>query len=294
MILLWGLKQDETMNSVLTCLEKIDAQSILLDHSKIDQTEITYCNHPSPSYELRFGQKKLNLNDFKSAYLRPYNYNHYDHLKENPEAIKRAANVHHWMASWAESSDALIINRSSSECSNQSKMYQALIISAAGFKIPDSLITNDYPEMTAFKKRHQKIIYKSMSSVRSIVKELENLSAFASVDVGPVLLQEYVHGKNIRVHVVGKKVFATLIESDQVDYRYGLSKIFPFELPMDIADRCIQLTERLQLIISGIDLILTATGEWFCLEVNPNPGFSFYDFSEANEIAYALALLLAK
>jgi glutathione synthase/RimK-type ligase-like ATP-grasp enzyme len=292
MIFLWGLTQDETISSVFSWLQKLNADFFFLDHSEINQTHITYSNNPSPSYVLHIRDEVIHFGDFTAAYLRPYNFKHYSHFEQSAKAITRAANVHLWISSWAESSKALIINRSSSECTNQSKLYQALIISSMGFKIPASLITNDYLEMLGFQTRYKKIIYKSMSSVRSIVKELSNLKDFESMEVGPVLLQEYISGKNIRVHVVGKKVFASLIETDQIDYRYAFSNLSHFELPADIAHNCVRLTEKLKLAISGIDLILTPEDEWFCLEVNPNPGFSFYENTETNEIARSLALLL--
>ena len=78
------------------------------------------------------------------------------------------------------------------------------------------------------------------------------------------------------------------VRSDGVDYRYAPSIIEPVEIPEEIAGRCVALTKRLGLILSGIDLIV-AGDDYYCLEVNPNPAFSYFDVSPDRPIAYAVA-----
>jgi glutathione synthase/RimK-type ligase-like ATP-grasp enzyme len=45
------------------------------------------------------------------------------------------------------------------------------------------------------------------------------------------------------------------------------------------------------LLVSGIDLRVTGKGEWVCFEVNPSPGFTFYE-ADGQPIAAAIADLL--
>ena len=45
-------------------------------------------------------------------------------------------------------------------------------------------------------------------------------------------------------------------------------------------------------MVAGIDLIATPEGKYYCLEVNPNPAFSFFELSEKNDIAQAVAQAL--
>jgi glutathione synthase/RimK-type ligase-like ATP-grasp enzyme len=47
--------------------------------------------------------------------------------------------------------------------SNHSKPYQAQLITKAGFDVPDTLVTNDPDRALAFRSRHKKVIYKSIS-----------------------------------------------------------------------------------------------------------------------------------
>jgi hypothetical protein len=44
--------------------------------------------------------------------------------------------------------------------------------------------------------------------------------------------------------------------------------------------------------MAGIDLRRSAQGEWICFEVNPSPGFTFYDAEDDEPIARAVARLL--
>jgi D-alanine-D-alanine ligase-like ATP-grasp enzyme len=84
-----------------------------------------------------------------------------------------------------------------------------------------------------------------------------------------------------------------MIESDGIDYRYANAAMRATELPQDIAERSVALARRLDLAVAGVDLITTPRGDWYCLEVNPNPGFSVYDSAHDGAIATAVAELLA-
>ncbi len=61
-------------------------------------------------------------------------------------------------------------------------------------------------------------------------------------------------------------------------------------LPEDIAERCVALAAQLRLVLSGIDLIATGD-DYYCLEVNPNPAFSYFDVSTDRTIARAVAVM---
>jgi glutathione synthase/RimK-type ligase-like ATP-grasp enzyme len=101
------------------------------------------------------------------------------------------------------------------------------------------------------------------------------------------------------VHVVGREVFACRVESSAIDYRYpghgeDAPKIEAQDLPADVAERCGSLTTYLGLLVAGIDLRCTPDERWFCFEVNPSPGFTYYEQASGQPIADAIASLLAK
>jgi len=53
------------------------------------------------------------------------------------------------------------------------------------------------------------------------------------------------------------------------------------------------MTAAMGLAFAGIDLRLTPDGDWYCFEVNPSPGFSYFQFESGQPIDEAVARLLA-
>jgi glutathione synthase/RimK-type ligase-like ATP-grasp enzyme len=183
--------------------------------------------------------------------------------------------------------------------SNGSKPYQAALIRQAGFDVPDTLLTNDREALRAFHERHGSIVFKSTSAVRSIVSRLPagDDARLARLATCPVQFQQYIPGPDYRVHVIGDEVFGHRIESDADDYRYpGASgaRMQAWAVEAPLADRLRALAASLGLAMAGIDLRRAPDGAWFCFEVNPSPGFTFFDDDEAPVIAQATARLLSQ
>lgn len=192
-----------------------------------------------------------------------------------------------------------VVNRIGGGLSNNSKPYQALVISRAGLQVPATLVTSDPDAARAFFAEHRDVIYKSASGVRSIVRRVgaEQLARLDHLGDGPAQFQAFVPGRNVRVHTVGARVFATAIESEAVDYRYahldGLTaQLTPVELPDPINEACLRLARACGLLFAGIDLKQTPSGEFVCFEVNPCPGFLYYERHTGQPISTALAELL--
>ncbi|HEY7392538.1 MAG TPA: hypothetical protein VH640_28720 [Bryobacteraceae bacterium] len=294
MILLWGLLEDSTFESVYSCLKRRGADVAFVNHAAIGRCRVQMDCGSDTRYRLSCDDLEYDLGAISAAYLRPYNHRHYE-AQRDPDGgattVSRADLVHYLMGIWAENSEARIVNRRSAEATNHSKLDQARAIRASGFLIPDSLVTNN-PELARdFLSRHGSVVYKSMSSVRSVVRELE-ASALDAIDrLGPVFFQRRINGQNIRVHVIGERTVACRIRATSVDYRYAAASIEPMALREDVAGRCVALTVRLGLTLSGIDLIQDGD-DYYCLEVNPNPAFSCFEEPPDNAIAQAVAELL--
>src|SRR5207237_382332 len=190
-------------------------------------------------------------------------------------------------------------NRPSSSASNNSKPYQAKLIEAFGFAVPDSLITTDADAVLAFRSHHRDVIYKSISGVRSIVARFTDgdKSRLADVMWCPTQFQEYVTGTDYRVHVIGDEVFACEVISEADDYRYASHSGMPVEirrasLDSEVDRQCRMLAAGLGLSIAGIDLRRAPSGCWYCFEVNPSPGFSYYEHATGQPLALSVARLL--
>jgi len=200
---------------------------------------------------------------------------------------------------WMDVAEARIVNRPSAMHSNSSKPFQGQIIAKHGFVVPDTLITSDPDEALTFWRMHGNVVFKSMSGIRSIVQRLDTTRAreLHRVRSLPTQFQAYVPGVDVRVHVVGTRVFATEIESEAVDYRYasrdGLdATLRPIELPDEIGARCVNLSAALGLSLCGLDLRRTPSGRWVCFEVNPMPAFSYFESEGGQPVARAIVELL--
>jgi len=192
-----------------------------------------------------------------------------------------------------------VVNRLGGGMSNNSKPYQSLLLARAGFRVPPTLVTSDPDAARAFYAEHGEVIYKSTSGVRSIVRRLGpvQLDRLELLRNGPAQFQAFIPGQNVRVHTVGDELFATRVTSEAVDYRYarrdGLAvEMEPAQLPFDVARACLRIARELELLHVGIDLKETPDGEWFCFEVNPCPGFLYYERNTGQPISAALAELL--
>lgn len=97
--------------------------------------------------------------------------------------------------------------------------------------------------------------------------------------------------------MVGQNAIATKICSDAIDYRYTAreakhTSLEPFELGAATEKKCVALSHQLKLPFSGIDLMLADDGRTICFEVNPSPGYSYYEHNTGQPISYALAKYL--
>jgi len=193
-----------------------------------------------------------------------------------------------------------VVNRLDGGFSNNSKAYQALLVRQCGLLTPPTLITTDPEAARRFYEECQgEVIYKSLSGIRSIVRRLQpdQLDRLSLLRNGPAQFQRFIPGVNVRVHTVGEQLFATRVHSDAVDYRYvgregrGV-EMESMTLPSEIASSCLQLARHMNLLMTGIDLKETPEGDFYCFEVNPCPGFLYYEKGTGQPISTALAELL--
>jgi glutathione synthase/RimK-type ligase-like ATP-grasp enzyme len=180
---------------------------------------------------------------------------------------------------------------------NNSKPYQLEQIRDLGFLVPETLVTTDPSVAREFWERHGAVIYKSVSSARSIVSRLrpEHVERLGDVSHCPTQFQQYIHGKDHRVHVVGEEIFASEVLSEADDYRRPggcMVEVRASRLPWDIEERCRMLAAAAQLSVAGIDLRKTPEGDWYCFEINPSPAFTYYETSTGQPIGNAIARLL--
>ena len=249
---------------------------------------------------LRLGPLVLRLEDVTAVYTRLMDDRFLPEVRGLPATEprrRRCRALHDTVTRWLELTQARVINRSVPQASNASKPYQAQLIRRHGLRVPETLVTNDPEAVLRFRAEHGRVIFKSLSGVRSVVHELADadIERLDAIRWCPVQFQAFVPGTDVRVHCVGGQAFAARIDSDATDYRYAAGQVgeraslSDFELDGDVAERCLRLTAHLGLELAGIDLRVTPNGETYCFEVNPSPAFSYYETHTGQPIARAIA-----
>ncbi|MBA8792416.1 hypothetical protein FHX74_000010 [Friedmanniella endophytica] len=218
----------------------------------------------------------------------------------DPRRGERDARLVDLTVEWLDTAPVRVVNRPVAMASNSSKPFQAQLIAEAGFAVPETLVSSDPDAVRAFADAHGAVVFKSVSGVRSIVRRLDRgyLDRLDRVRNLPTQFQALVPGVDIRVHVVGERVFATAVETAATDYRYAgrdgeEAVLTATALPPEVAERCVRLAAALDLPLAGLDLRRTPDGVWVCFEVNPMPGYSFFESHTGQPISESLVDHLA-
>lgn len=171
-----------------------------------------------------------------------------------------------------------------------SKAAQLLAARDVGFKIPNTLFTNDPSKLRRFfDENGGKIVYKGFSAggwvhedgklsvLMTSALRAEDLADDNMLRSCPGIYQQRIDKAfEIRVTVIGATVIASSIDSqsrgETVDWRYdymeGHVSTSAFDLAPEIRERCLSLCRAMQLEFACIDLIVTPSGEHVFLELN--------------------------
>jgi len=304
MILLCGIPSEPPLAAVIERLDAAGAPFALFNQREFASCRLAWTIAGGRiAGQLEIDRRTYRLASFESVYIRLMDDQLLPELEhEPPGSPPRMASrrLHEALIGWVDLAPGRVVNRYRQMGSNGSKPYQAQLVRRHGFRIPETLVTNDPGQARAFRDRHRRVVYKSTSGVRSIVTELgdDDLDRLEAIRACPVQFQAYVPGFDVRVHTIGGESFATRIDSPGTDYRYAGhgdhgTRLAPFDLPEGLAERCLELADGLGLAFAGIDLRLTPEGEAVCFEVNPSPAYSYYEAHTGQPIAQALARYLA-
>ncbi len=305
MILLCGIPTESPIALVRKALDSNSTPYVVLNQRKFAQMKMSLeIAGGRMSGKLQLNGDSYSVDDFTAVFSRLMDFNHLPELKDSatdsPE-MNHCRNLCDTLMRWAELSPGRVVNRVAPMASNFSKPYQAQLIKQYGFEVPETLITNDPDRVRAFRARHGRVIYKSISGVRSIVQTLsdEDMTHIDDIRWCPTQFQAFVEGTNVRVHTVGDKVFATAISTDATDYRYAhrqsgdYAELREVDVADDLAEMCVKLAAGLGLAFAGIDLKVTPDQRVYCFEVNPSPAFSYYESQTGQPISRAVAEYLS-
>ncbi len=288
MIVVWGSLDDPPVERVLDALTERAVDTVYLDDSALAAVRYDVRLGPRPAGWVEVDGRRIDLDEVDGVYLRP-----------NEQDGAAATTASATLLAVAGSIPATVVNRPAAGRSNLCKPFQLALIAAAGLATPHTLVTSDAIAAKAFLARHERIVYKSISGVRSIVNTVDATepARLERIGHGAVQVQQWIDGLDVRVHVVGDRWFATSVASPATDYRYapgaGSSvELAPFNLPGQLGQNLVSVARGMGLLVAGADLRRSVDGRWFCLEVNPLPGFTYFEDHPGQPIAGAIAELL--
>jgi len=206
---------------------------------------------------------------------------------------------------------AVWVSRPSAIERARNKAFQLKLAKEIGFQTVDTVFTNS-PDIARKFARKLPTVYKSIKSPRVPVYPDRHSTVFTTLLTEshyqemdgllscPGILQGFVKkAADIRVTVFGSKAFSVLIESQQeetsqVDFRVGARHVphLVHNLPKKEERLCIELTARLGLMFSAIDLALMEDGTYVFFEINPNGQWGWLEEKTGLPMRRALLNLL--
>src|SRR5919108_1754960 len=176
MILLCGLPSESPLAMVRAELERLGTSYVFFNQHHFDQMQFLFeIAAGSITGYLQINQDRYSLTDFAGVYTRLMDDLTLPELRHEPEDSARRAHcrkLHEALIGWMELAPIRVVNRHGAMASNSSKPYQMQLIRKHGFSVPETLITNDPLLVEQFYRQHPRVIYKSISSVRSIVQTM--------------------------------------------------------------------------------------------------------------------------
>jgi glutathione synthase/RimK-type ligase-like ATP-grasp enzyme len=173
----------------------------------------------------------------------------------------------------------------------ESKLYQLTMAQKVGFTIPETLVSNDPLQVRSFFKFVEgELVVKPLrlgyfdygdhqTSVYTNKVEWEHLQNDSAIEVAPVVYQRLLPKRfDIRVTIVSERIFTVAIdsqsiESAKIDWRRTDTANLPHaihQLPDPLGELCLEYMSALGLTYGALDFVLTPTGEYVFLEINPN------------------------
>ena len=218
------------------------------------------------------GTEIVRPGELTGIYVRPI------YLGRTPAEAARWRGLLDGFTSWLDETALVVINRPHHHQHNSYKPAHYAWLSANDFLVPPSLLSSDPARLEDFVSGGRTVV-KPVCGTRAVTREIDVADRNRSFGHdGPVLVQRFVDGDDVRAHVVGAEIVACRFTSSAVDYRSDRrSSRTRVDIPDDLAALLVEKTAAQGLVFAGWDFKVDADGVYWCLECNPMPGYSFYD-----------------
>ncbi|MFI5689488.1 hypothetical protein [Streptomyces sp. NPDC051636] len=165
------------------------------------------------------------------------------------------------------------------------KPSQLVAARECGFNVPCTMIGNDVDEIHAFTQNYPD----------HVIKPLHQGETFVPLGQGMIYQQRIRKRSDIRLTVVGKRLFPCRITSVLEDWRQDENANYePASAPREIVNAVHRYMKHFGLHFGAFDFAVAEDGSWHFLECNPNGQFGFVEKLCGLGISRALADLLTE
>ncbi|MFJ7154805.1 MvdC/MvdD family ATP grasp protein [Streptomyces sp. NPDC101118] len=188
------------------------------------------------------------------------------------------------------------------------KPYQWAVARRVGLTLPRTLVTNEPERARRFigEVGVGRTVFKAFVAAtedawrETRLVKAEYLDRLDSVRFAPVIFQEFVPGADLRVTVVGDRVFAAEIDASATSYPVdmrmvvGEATVKPVALPASVTRALLRLMRALGLVYGAVDLRRRPDGQYMFFEVNPAGQWLFVEERTGLPITAEVASLLSR
>lgn len=248
--------------------------------------------------------RTIDLGRVRSIYWRRPEWPKFSDLSGPDATWARAQMRHGFGGALMRLPGCVAVNDPLAEEAADYKPQQLAVAARVGFTVPPTLVSNRRSDIEDFIAAHGQVIHKTLRWTDYRHDE-EGLSVWTepvtvdeiddSVTLVPHLFQARVDKiADLRVTVVGERVFTVRIDSDLLDWRrdYGSLSYSVVDLPDRLTKMLRAYLEHFRLAFGCFDLCLDAEGDYHWLELNPNGEWGWIAAETGLPIAAAFADLL--
>jgi hypothetical protein len=288
-------------------LEVLGARVVQLDTGGMPaDVELTTWTRPAGDWSAEWGQDGIDAADLRVMWWRrPQPFQPPAEVTSHQDRMFVVAECAAAVSGLWSCLDAVWVNDPDRDEAASRKMWQLKVASELGLRVPRTCMTNSPRRAREFLASESgAVVYKSFSATPETWRETRvvaetQVAQLDQVRFAPVIFQEAITGRDVRVTVVGDELFPAEIIGPDGGYEYDFrlqtaeSSITPIDLPAPIRAALLALMRRLGLWYGAVDLRRTPDGHFVFLEINPAGQWLFVEYATGQPISAALAKLLA-
>jgi glutathione synthase/RimK-type ligase-like ATP-grasp enzyme len=305
-ILIIAPREDIHARTVAAAAEKHGVPAVIFDTAdvpSVDRATLGF-NGQTTGFAIRAAGPELRFEDVRSVWWR------------RPSSPRIAAEVEDDLARQfcvretemllrgaLDACGVRIINDPAAQVRAARKPLQLARAQSIGLAIPRTVMSNDPDRVRdLYEETAGRCVYKTFTAPTGRMAETRRLTAEVLTDLerlrhAPIIAQELVDGRDVRVTVIGDRVFAALAgkgsPSAPLDGRLDLATVWePHELPDQTRRRLLSLLHGLGLDYGCIDLRWQGDGRYVFLEINPAGQFLFIEIDTGQPLVQSLLELL--